>query len=294
MILSTKNDSFRTKDWRWLRAQDLLDSRRTPAPEVDDAQVTQAYRFLIRLQQAEEPITRNKEAKLRKLVEEFGPLYYAFDAYSKANFIRWAVEAMIVARMPAEDIAAQVPCEVAVVKAYEDVFFDVRDRLDSSLYVLNDLLSPGLTKGASPKNFDFYWKSLGYFYGADMLKEYWAVGGLTRKTQSHMDELISSMVRKNAAEASFTRSISSYSAPEIMQEYLELMKIEHVKSTAVAPTTPIVDDAATMVQAIQFSVKSLAGEVEEPPERLASVMERLRKPDTNIVDVVDVSKAAAK
>ena len=290
MILSTKKDSFRTKDWRWLRAQDLVDSRHTPTPEVDDEYVTQAYRFLVRLQAAEEPTSKSKETKFRKLVEEFGPMYYAFDAYSKANFIRWALEAMVVAKLPAEEIAVQIPCDVEIVRTYENTFFDVRDRLESSIYVLNDLLSPGLTKGASPKNFDFYWKSLGYFYGPEMLKEYWAVGGLTQKMSLQMDALISGMVKKNAAEASFTREINKYSAPEIMQEYMELLKIEHVKSTAVQPTTPIVDDAAVMLQAIQFSVKSLAGEVEETPERLASVMERLRKPDTNIIDVVDASK----
>ena len=77
MIVSTKKDPFRTKDWRWLRVQDLLDTKRTPDPAVDDEHVVRAYKFLVRLRAADTPMAANKEGKIRKLINDFSDLYYA-------------------------------------------------------------------------------------------------------------------------------------------------------------------------------------------------------------------------
>ena len=119
------------------------------------------------------------------------------------------------------------------------------------------------------------------------------LGSLSDEMKIKMDDLISGMMRKNAAEASVTRPIDKYSAPEIMQEYLELLKIEHVKASGIQRATPVVDEAGTLLQAVQFSVKSLASEPMKVDESLAPAFERLKKPDINVIDVID-SKGGSK
>jgi hypothetical protein len=98
-------------------------------------------------------------------------LSQAFEIYrDPAGLTRSALEARVLAAEPVDDIARKCAAPVTVVEAYEQAFFDVRDRLKSPDFIGNEVLGPRLRTGGT-WTFDLVWKFFGFLGGVRVLDE---------------------------------------------------------------------------------------------------------------------------
>jgi hypothetical protein len=70
-----------------------------------------------------------------------------------------------------EAIADKSAVAPAAVAAYESLFYDVRGRLKSPDYILNQVIGPRLRDGTAGWGYDLVWKFFGYVGGASVLDE---------------------------------------------------------------------------------------------------------------------------
>lgn len=82
---------------------------------------------------------------------------------------RAEVEARLLARQDDEDIAARCGLTAAAVRAYHDLFFQVRDVLGAEFYIHNVVLGPQVDAGLSEDDTDILLKLLGYAHGPLMV-----------------------------------------------------------------------------------------------------------------------------
>jgi hypothetical protein len=151
---------FRPVDWRWLRAADLVESRRWPRPPHDDDWVVAAMRFRRWLRQpdvAARPFPPG--------LPEAHALYAA-----PPSFRRWELEAWLLTREPLGRVAARCGLSQEAVEAYHAVFFDVRDCLDAAAYILNVVIGPKRYSGLTEADVDVLLNMRAYSYGPAALE----------------------------------------------------------------------------------------------------------------------------
>jgi hypothetical protein len=221
---------LRPRDWRWERAKAIVLAGTTPS-QLDDEAVVRAYQYQFRNEKlkAQRDTKANEQDKI-KLIEDFPLLYMANEINEQRNYLKWALEALIVSRSTAEEIAKRIPGGTTeLIQEYEAMFFDVRDRLGYRIWVLNELIG-AILEGGLKTNPDIYWKAIGYFFGPVALEEYWQLGRLSPESKQGMDDVIQGVMRRRALEAQMVRPVDKYTAPSIMMEYMELVKAEKVEN----------------------------------------------------------------
>ena len=129
---------LRPPAWRWFRAADLADNRQS-AEEGDDGWVRQALRFCLRLRQS--PGAAGQEA----LAQDMPALYQAHSLFTgPPSLTRWEIEARLLTDEPFDRIALKCGSTPAVITAYEQFFFCIRDRLEAAGYLVNVVLGGDL------------------------------------------------------------------------------------------------------------------------------------------------------
>jgi hypothetical protein len=156
-------DPLRPPDWRWRLALESAEDPGRPVRRCPDDAVRAGKRFW-RLWSA-----CRGEADHRVLAERMPTVYHAFGVHSDpGGATRAALEARILACEAPEVVAGKAAMAAAVVRLYELLFFDVRDRLESPDYILNQVLGPRL-QGGGDWDFDLVWKFFGYVGGPHIL-----------------------------------------------------------------------------------------------------------------------------
>jgi hypothetical protein len=79
-----------------------------------------------------------------------------------AGLDRHELEARLLCCQPRAEIAKRLAVSEAVIDAYEAVFFNVADRLDSVSWVLHRVIGPRLHRGATDNDVGVFWKLYGY------------------------------------------------------------------------------------------------------------------------------------
>jgi hypothetical protein len=107
-------------------------------------------------------------ADRRRLATRSPLLFAIYDLYRSKGALRHAVEARVLAGEPTGAIALKCALPPAVVRGYESLFFDVRDRLKSRDFIHTRVIGPALSAcGAS--SHAVVWKLFGYVGGARVL-----------------------------------------------------------------------------------------------------------------------------
>src|SRR5262249_33696767 len=124
---------LRPPDWRWLRAANLWDQGDQPSEPWDDAWVRRALRLYRELQQGKDPQPGKRTSDL----------WQAYRLYSGESLLRWEAEARLLVEPPAQ-VAAKCGVTWQILHAYEKVFFNVRDRLGATGYLVSQVLGGNL------------------------------------------------------------------------------------------------------------------------------------------------------
>jgi hypothetical protein len=137
-----------------------VEGRRWPVAGVDDAWVRQAVSYLTALRACRGP------SRQRRLAEEMPAVAQAHALHqSDPPLLRWAVEARILAAEPFPDIARKCALTPETVEAYEQLFFAVLDRLESSTWVACQVIGRKAHVGMTAADLDVWWKLVGYGFG---------------------------------------------------------------------------------------------------------------------------------
>jgi hypothetical protein len=120
----------RPVDWRWQRAGLMLELGLRWSRRRDDAQVRRAKQYRAALRRC------RGEADRRSLERKMPDVAGAVAIHEGEPTTRGAVEARLLAGEPIEAIARRCSVPVEAVEIYEQLFFNVADRLTSTSYIL--------------------------------------------------------------------------------------------------------------------------------------------------------------
>jgi hypothetical protein len=168
-------NQLRPANWRWKRAEMLC---RPDFPRVRsllaDPRVSEAHAYLL--------AQRDPDVSPPEIPRRWPELHAAADIYEQSTDVRWVLEGLVVAGVTPLEISEQLPVSAATVHCYENIFFDVRDRLKFKWFVSTMLI--GSTNGISFVTRDKMMKMLAYVgretgMGEELLFGFFAHGVLS-------------------------------------------------------------------------------------------------------------------
>lgn len=151
---------WHSPDWRWRRAMFRVETGSRRQLQADDDWVRRAARYLRELRKG-----------FDRAVRLDPDLAAAHQLAGQQSFNRFEIESRILARQPASDIAFKCGLATSVVEIYEELFFDVRDQLDTPGWITHQVLGPKAWQPLDRDDIEFAWKVFGYQYGAAAIDE---------------------------------------------------------------------------------------------------------------------------
>ena len=165
----------RQPDWRWQRAQTLFKAGRYHSGGCDDVPTGRALAFL----KAElGPITPRYRRQLRRGLADIAS---ANEIAGGPPGLRLEVEARILAKQTAAQIAGRVDLAADAIVAFEQLFFNVADRLEASTFIHAVVIGEPVTMGSTTPDSAWLLHWTGYTGGVlalDAMLQY-----LTRRTE---------------------------------------------------------------------------------------------------------------
>ncbi len=141
---------FLPPQWRAHRAIELAEHRPVPRrPSREDGPVVKIYvDYLLALQD-----TIDGEEKIERLNENYHSVAIAHQIHnSDESYVRYMIEARVLARETAEAIADSLGITELDVRTDEHLFFDVRDQLDNEVYIRKVAIGLSLHQSSGPAN----------------------------------------------------------------------------------------------------------------------------------------------
>jgi hypothetical protein len=129
----------------------------------------------------------------------------ALQVHKSDKLTRGTLEARILARLPADQVAAACQLTVGAVQAYEALFFDVREHLAFPDYLIPVVIGAKLHYGITPEDVDVVLKHVGYVGGpvlVDWLVDFYTSGVLVPKSlEAASPDELRTLVRRLRAKA---------------------------------------------------------------------------------------------
>jgi hypothetical protein len=157
---------FRETDWRWRLAHLPVDRWLSRRPESKDPWVTRIRQHLAYVERSPKSRRSSKRCRFDQAIHEAHQIRSAPDRLIPAE-----LEAWILTGEPAAFIAARCELDEDVVATYENVFFDVRPRLNATGYILNAAIGPSYVQGFSLNDLGAIWRFCAYMRGCHELAD---------------------------------------------------------------------------------------------------------------------------
>jgi hypothetical protein len=220
-------------DWRWRRAEGIrLGLLPTPGRRAD-RWVRRALRFQ---HSYAEMGDSSYPRRARKDPAVLGALQLSSSADPGP---RLQLEALVLARQTTGEIAARLGFSIEIVEAYERLFFDVRDRLGESSYIMAVVLKHTLHDGFAAGDIDAILKVYAYGYGPvvlDALIEAFDVEAGGSHTVAGNPELARSV---RMAITSRSIPVNEKTAPGLVRLNARLVELEREAADDVALNSPV-------------------------------------------------------
>ena len=137
---------------------------------------------------------------LKRLTQAQPDFVAAVSIYERADELRWLIEALIFADMPAEKIARHVNTDPEVISTFEKLFFDMRPLLKYDAFVTTTFLQP--ESGRLPISSGWLWKLLAFHGGAELLLNFLDPNGqFTPEAWAFLRRIIRNKMMFNALES---------------------------------------------------------------------------------------------
>ena len=170
----------RPLDWRWRRATQLIRRNQTPDDTWDDAATHAAFHLLTDPDSVSEHLSEAMQISTVHTPQ------------------MWELEARILANRNVDDTARQLTMPVEVVAAYEQMFFNCLDRIDTR-YVMDIVIhKPAVFDSRDVRSI---WLYLGYVMGPEILND--VIDDFY--TRGHQDYSYATDPKSEAADTPFGR-----------------------------------------------------------------------------------------
>ena len=228
----------RAPDWKWRRVEGIRDETQpgaTAALDTPDGAywINRAIDFMNSYEEDSNPLSNID------LVSEFGDIYQAYRIYiDEESLFRWELEACVLANVESAEIAVNVGTTESVIVAYEQLFFDVRERLDRQSYIRNYVIGKD-SQAIKSNSYDKLWKHYAYNNGGyEVLKAVMnrsinpPVATTPDMVQECLDKDISNSVRIQASAISKDLSKAYVEKGKIVDAAIELMRLDRMEDAA--------------------------------------------------------------
>ena len=184
-------------DRRW-RIAELVARGFTPwAADLEDPWVRRAVTYL------QTPPAAGTGTE--QLAADLADVDAALQVHKGEKLTRGTLEARILARLRADQVAAACGLTVEAVQAYEALFFDVREHIAFPDYLIPVVVGPKLHYGITPEDVDVVLKHVGYVGGpilVDWLVDFYTSGLMVPETlEAASPEEIRTLGRRLRAKA---------------------------------------------------------------------------------------------
>jgi hypothetical protein len=161
---------FCSADWRWQRACWLQETGQRPDRRLDDAWVARARHFL-------DALGGGPDGAVPGRADRRDPAIAQALQLSRADprFDRWRLEAYLLTAEPLEAVARHCALPAATVRAFHELFFDVRPRLGARDWIALRALRSGPGNGCGGEQPGGVWKVCAYAAGPRVLEVVMAV-----------------------------------------------------------------------------------------------------------------------
>jgi hypothetical protein len=213
-----------TPDWRWSRARYLEDNK-LPSSKTRDDDLIDICRFFIKTRKS------GSERKIEKLRDKSPNLFLATEIHEDTrNPLRWVLEGALLTAAGAEEIGEFLCLHPNVVAIYENLFFNVRPFMGGQGFIYSYVLVPSFRRATVEQDLDLVFKSIAYACGWDTFKLYCSRSALDENSSNKIDEMVISELKKTAYQASLQRQINVYNSGEIIEQYLNIRRIDMAAS----------------------------------------------------------------
>lgn len=269
MLTSYLKNPSREPHWRWLRVLQIDKGGRRASRAADGPAGFTWIRRALRLKRRFDA-AGGRDTALFGLMHEDENLLWAHAIWSdERKPTRWAIEALILAGASDEFIAQRLGSDPGVIEAYEAVFFNVRERLDQPLYVVNVVLGEAVARGVQERQYDLLWKLFAYHGGIHALDAIMQRAARIGKPtdpeqvpQFFQDFAVNTMKQK-AAVATLTVPVNTHTQMQLIDSFVKYVEIEKNSKSAAEAHTSIVTNIGAMLSALPFKLGTKIDAVEE-------------------------------
>lgn len=260
MLQALKDNPLRAPNWRWLRAVQIDGGGPKPSQKRDGVDGYKWIRRSVRLKRRN-ALNSNRPYASYDLAQLDPNLFWAHSMWANEKApTRWAVEARILAGETDEEIAKKIGCEPGVIEAYESVFFNVREKIEHSEYVVNVVMADAVARGLSERQYDLLWKMFGYQGGSYVLDAMISKFTMMRRPEKAEDvsaffqESAINSMRHKAAVAALTVPINSHTQLLLLDAYVKYVEIERTTENTTKANTNIVQNIGAMLTSLPFKI----------------------------------------
>lgn len=225
------NSPLRTPDWRWHRAVASRNSEGVATTRRRDgtdgfAWINRAIKFGRRLDNCV-----NDQEKATLAMRD-PAIFWAHWIWTNPSPLKHSVEARLLARQGDAEIGQRCNLSPESVNAYEAIFFNVRDKLQHTSYILNCAIGSALHRGITEREYDLLWKLYGYFIGPFMLdaleskfsKPVWC-STVDEVHAAVMDDAISTLKLKSLVAAK-TVGVNQHTQLALLEQFTKFVEVE--------------------------------------------------------------------
>lgn len=250
---------MRQVDWKWQRAvaihegSGMTTTRRRDTPQ-GHAWIQRAYRFKNDLENA------RTDAARETVADNHYDIFWAHWIWSSENPMKYSIEAHILAREDNFEIGFRCGAAPAVVEAYEQLFFNVREKLQHRKYIANVVMGPAVHRGLSEREFDLLWKLYGYNIGShvlDALEDKFAnpmwCGTPDGVGAAIQDDAISTLKLKSALAAK-TVAVNGHTQLALLEQFTKFVEVERNTDSSGKAAEQILENIQAMMITLPFNV----------------------------------------
>ena len=257
---SFRQSPKRAPHWQWLRAVEIDQGGRAASRRLDGPAGFINIRRALRLKRHYDRAGSNPD-RLYALMLRDEPLFWAHSMWrNDKEPMRWTVEARVIAGETDEEIAEKLGVETAVVQAYNDIFFNVREKLNNFDYVVNVMFNDAVTRGLQERQYDLLWKMVAYQGGTHALNAILGRFISIPKPRSadevagfFQDSAINS-VKYKAALATMTVPVNTHTQLQLIDSFVKYIEVERTTDNATKAQHSIIDNIGAMLRSMPLKI----------------------------------------
>lgn len=253
------NNPLRSPDWRWQRGMELYERRDDASAPSRKRDGVSGFAWINKARMYLEAYHADpSELGRARLAERASDIFWAHWIWqSPTNNTRHIMEAYILAGSDDATIADRCGMGADSVRAYEALFFNVREKRTHQSYIVECVLGPTIHHAVSVESL---WKLYGYFLGPHMVdvlqSKFVNPSQCTSRdavSASLMDDAVSSLKLK-AAVAAKTLNVSQHTQLAILDIFTKFVEIERTTDSAGRASDQLMDHISHIMGALSFTV----------------------------------------